>query len=122
MSKNMQISIPFKERFREPMLSGVKTMTSRTKSYGQVGDWFNVFEQTFVLTSVVARPFSFIVDHWKEEGCFSREDFLTLFRQIHPRREIAMDTMFWTHTFQNVSKKKPYTYEQFQKEIAVPAQ
>lgn len=120
----MQISIPFKERFRIPMLSGIKTMTSRTKCYGQIGDWFNAFDATFVLTSVVERHFDFIIDHWKEEGCYSREDFLALWRQIHPRKENTMQTMYWVHNFQNVSRKlkEPYTYEQFQKEIAVPAQ
>jgi len=120
----MQISIPFKERFREPMLSGVKTMTSRTKHYGQPGDWFNAFGATFVLTSIINRHFDYILEHWKEEGCVSKEDFLIVWHEIHPRHKVNVSDLFWTHTFQNVSKrpKEPYTYEQFQKEIAVPAQ
>ena len=102
----MQIHIPFKERFREPMLNGIKTMTSRTKCYGRIGDWFNAFDQTFVLTAVVERHFDFIVDHWKEEGCSSKEDFLAVWREIHPRRALNMQDKFWTHSFQNISASK----------------
>lgn len=99
----VQIFIPFKERFREPMLKGVKTMTSRTKCYGRIGDWFNVFGQTFVLTSVVQRHFDFIADHWVQEGCASYQDFIDLWRDIHPRRPLDMTAKFWTHTFTNIS-------------------
>jgi hypothetical protein len=102
----MQISIPFKERFREPMLNGTKTMTSRTKCYGIVGDWFNAFGKTYVLTSVIERHFDFIVNHWKEEGCFSREDFLGVWKEIHPRHKVSMTDKFWTHSFQSISPNK----------------
>ena len=101
----MQVEIPFKERFREPMINGIKTMTSRTKIYGQAGDWFNAFGKTFVLTSVVARHFDFIVDHWKEEGCNSKMDFLEVWRGIHPRKALNMQDVFFTHTFQDISTK-----------------
>lgn len=101
-----QIFIPFKERFREPMLDGTKTMTSRTKCYGRIGDCFNAFGKTFVLTSVVNRHLDFIVDHWKEEGCSSKEDFLAVWREIHPRKAINMQDKFWTHSFQIISKQE----------------
>jgi hypothetical protein len=100
-----QITIPFKERFREPMLNNVKILTSRTKCYGQIGDWFNAFGSTFVLTSVVNRHFDFIVEHWKEEGCSSRVDFLAVWKEIHPRKALNMQDMFWTHGFQQVQDK-----------------
>lgn len=99
----MQIVIPFKERFREPMISGVKDMTSRTACYGRVGDYFNAFGHTFVLTSVVERHFDFIVENWKAEGCSSKEDFLAVWRDIHPRRALNMKAKFWVHKFQDIS-------------------
>lgn len=118
----MQICIPFKERFREPMLNGTKTMTTRTKIYGGIGDWFNVFGATFALTSVDAVPFKIIRLQWKAEGCNSEEDFLAVWKEIHPRHNPAPFELFYVHRFQNITKKpEPYTYEQFQKEIAVPA-
>lgn len=102
-----QITIPFKERFREPMLNGTKTWTSRTKAYGQIGDWFNAFGQTFVLTYVGKYMFQTIVNlHWKDEGCNSKEDFLAVWREIHPKRELKDCELFWVHIFQNVSIKE----------------
>lgn len=101
----MQIHIPFKERFREPMLNGVKILTSRTKRYGQVGDWFNAFGQTFVLTSVEKRGLYWIVDHWQYEGCSSEKDFLEVWQSIHPVKALDMNEQFWVHQFRNISKK-----------------
>jgi hypothetical protein len=97
------IKIPFKDRFAEPLKSGVKTMTSRTKVYGQPGDYFFAFGDCYVLTSVIERHLDFIVDHWKEEGCSSREDFLGVWREIHPRKALNMQDMFWTHSFLEIS-------------------
>jgi len=101
-----QIYIPFKERFCAPMLDGTKIMTSRTKYYGRIGDYFNAFGHTFVLTSVVKRHLDFIMDHWKEEGCSSKEDFLAVWKSIHPVRNLDMTEMFWVHSFQDVTAKK----------------
>ena len=101
-----QIHIPFKERFREPMLNGTKTMTSRTKIYGGTGDWFNAFGATFALTSVDAVPLKIIELQWKAEGCSSKEDFQQVWREIHPRRELDPHELFFVHRFQNISKKE----------------
>lgn len=97
------IKIPFKDRFGEPMRSGVKTLTSRTKCYGQPGDYFFAFGTCFVLTSVIERHLDFIVDHWKEEGCNSKEDFLTVWAEIHPRKKLNLQDKFWTHSFLEIS-------------------
>jgi hypothetical protein len=102
----MQIHIPFKERFREPMLNGTKIMTSRTKRYGREGDYFNAFGRTFALTCVQAMPFSFIVNNWRIEGCSSKEDFLAVWKEIHPRKALNPQDMFWVHSFSSISSKE----------------
>jgi hypothetical protein len=97
------INIPFKERFSEPLKQGIKTMTSRTIRYGCPGDYFFAFGDCYVLTSVEKQTLGFIVDHWKEEGCDSKEDFLVLWSEIHPRRIFDIQDKFWTHCFLEVS-------------------
>ena len=97
------IKIPFKERFAEPLLNGTKTMTSRTKCYGQSGDYFFAFGSCFVLISVIERHLDFIVDHWKEECCSSKEDFLAVWHEIHPRKTLNLQDKFWTHSFLEIS-------------------
>ena len=74
------IKIPFYERFREPMLNDVKTMTSRTKIFGAKGNWFEAFGHWFVLDSVDAQPLKVIIAQWQAEGCNSKEDFLGVWK------------------------------------------
>lgn len=103
----MIVKIPFLERFREPMLNGIKTMTSRTKKYGEKGDWFDAFGATFRIDLVEKSLFQTIANiHWKDEGCSSYEDFLAVWKQIHPRREIKDCDEFWVHSFHKVGSRK----------------
>lgn len=101
----MQITIPFMPRFKDPMISGIKILTTRTKRYGKAGDWFNAFGQTFVLIRVEQHPLGYSAGHWKEEGCSSYDDFISVWKSIHPHRELDTGHMFWVHEFQNISKK-----------------
>ena len=104
--KTIQIKIPFLQRFKTPMLNDVKTMTSRTRRYGEKGDWFKAFEVNFRLDSVEPQPFSFVIEHWKEEGCNSKEDFLSVWKQIHPRRIFLDDYCLFVHRFHRVGSIK----------------
>lgn len=56
------------------MLDGIKTWASRTKCYGQSGDTFEAFGHEFMIVKVERRTLEDIVEHWKEEGCSSKED------------------------------------------------
>ena len=94
-----KVKIPFLERFREPMLNGTKTMTSRTKIYGGKGDVFEAFGQTFAIESVDLQPFVVIATQWKVEGCDSKEDFLAVWKQIHPRKALNPLDIFFVHRF-----------------------
>lgn len=92
-------------RFKEPMLKDIKTMTSRTKIYGGKGDWFPAFGEMFRLDDVVAQPFKIITLQWKAEGCSSKEDFLGVWKQIHPRHEPDPDELFFVHQFHRVGSR-----------------
>ena len=106
MREPKQVKIPFLERFREPMLNGTKTMTSRTKIYGAKGDFFEAFSAEFRLDSVDAVPFAVIVPQWKAEGCSSRADFLGVWRQIHPRKVFEDNELLFVHRFHRVGQRR----------------
>ena len=48
----MNVIIPFRPEFKDKMLKGLKTATSRTKKYGNAGDTFNAFGATFRIIHV----------------------------------------------------------------------
>ena len=81
------------------MLSGQKTMTSRTKIYGGKGDTFDVFGATFEIESVDLQPFIVVEQQWKAEGCRSKEDFLAVWKQIHPLKTFAPHELLFVHRF-----------------------
>jgi hypothetical protein len=100
----MKVYIPFMERFREPLLNGTKTWTSRTKRYGQMGDSFEAFGATFEILTVEKKTLEEILNHWREEGLDSFSDALITWRKIHPIRKLDFLEQFWTHIFK---KEKP---------------
>lgn len=98
----MKVEIPFKERFRKPMLDGTKTMTSRTKRYGNVGDTFTAFGAIFKITDVYKMRLSFIIyDHYKEEGFDSIKEAMEVWKQIHPIKGYVPDWLLWVHVFKS---------------------
>jgi len=99
----MQVKIPFLERFREPMLNGIKTMTSRTRKYGEVGDTFDVFGSTFQITQVCRLELGDIASFWKEEGCQTLDDFVKTWEKIHPNRPYRLSDRFYVHRFKKVN-------------------
>jgi len=100
MEVGYKVDIPFLERFREPILSGQKNMTSRTKRLGGVGDWFEVFGRCFVITRVKKLPLDLIAScYYWEEGCESEADFKKVWRKIHPRIGFRPDQEVFCHFF-----------------------
>ena len=101
-----QVKIPFLERFREPMLNGIKTQTARTKRYGKEGDTFEVFGTTFKIFSITKMQLREIANHWKEEGCDSKQDFQSIWMDLHPRRDLVLIEEFWVHQFHRVGQRR----------------
>ena len=100
----MKVFIPFKEKFREPMLNNVKTMTSRTKKYGNVGDTFEAFGAMFEITNVFRLELGDIASFWREEGCNSLDDFVETWKQIHPNKPYRLSDRFYVHKFRKEVK------------------
>jgi hypothetical protein len=46
---------------------------------------------------------SFVTNHWKEEGCESREDFIQLWQKIHPRKGYDPYQQVYVHIFRRIS-------------------
>jgi hypothetical protein len=81
-----KIDIPFLPEFKESMLSGKKKATTRTKPYGQPGDWFPVFGKTFVLIWIYKTMLEIVAYHFYfEEGFDSRQEFIDCWDRLHPR-------------------------------------
>ncbi len=95
----MRVKIPFYERFRDPLLNGTKTWTSRTRRYGKPDDVFLAFGASFKILSITKKPLSEVADHWREEGCTSIEDFIVLWKKIHYRVGFLPKQMVYVHTF-----------------------
>jgi len=86
MSGSRTVKLPFFERFREPMLAGVKVCTLRRDSRVKVWDRFETFGHVFEVTEVqMATPDFVGRGFWKEEGCTSEDDFKAVWKKIHPR-------------------------------------
>lgn len=99
-----EICLPFKERFRKPLLNGIKTCTSRTRKWGQAGDIFEAFGQKFLIEDIQCHPLSQVRDDlWQAEGCESEMDFEQAWNQIHPRRKFQPSQWVIVHFFKKLS-------------------
>ena len=99
----MKVKIPFLKRFREPMLNGTKIMTSRTKIYGVKGDTFEAFDATFEIDDERLMQLWEICNHYQDEGCSSMEEFVALWKKLHPRKVAKPYDWFYAHFFHKVN-------------------
>ena len=99
----MKVHIPFKERFREALLNDVKTLTSRTKRYGTYGDTFEAFGHEFEITEVFKAQLDIIAGFWDREGCSSKEDFIEVWKKIHPRKRFIPEQQVYVHVFRRIN-------------------
>ena len=100
------VSIPFMERFKEPMLNGTKTWTSRTKKYGKAGDYFVAFGRTFQIHKVSIKPLQEVVQHFKEEGLVSEEEARKVWASLHPVKGFVSTQLVFVHEFELVQTEK----------------
>lgn len=100
----MKVKIPFLDRFKEPMLSGAKTCTSRTKKKGEPGDTFDAFGATFLINYVDRVRLDYVARLcWKQEGATSMENFVEIWKHIHPRKGYDPDQWVYLHGFEVTS-------------------
>ena len=96
----MRVNIPFRDQFKEAMLSGRKTCTSRNKKYGDVGDIFVVFGKCFVLTKLREEKLTTVAHFlYREEGFNRSSEFMDCWNQIYPRKGYDSEQIVWVHIF-----------------------
>jgi hypothetical protein len=99
-----EIYIPFMEQFRDVMLTGRKTCTSRTSRYGQPGDTFTAFGVRFMIKKVSREALSNVAYllH-KAEGFEDVKGFVACWEQIHPRRGYRGADRVYLHLFERIA-------------------
>jgi len=98
-----EISIPFREDFKDKMLDGTKCKTTRSKKYGESGDIFKIFGATFQLVDVEKKPLGriFLWDY-EDEGFETMAEFIQVWKEIHPKAEIDIEKKFYLHSFKRI--------------------
>jgi hypothetical protein len=97
------ISVPFLPEFKERLLSGLKTATSRTKRLGRPGQCFTAFGMTFRLRAVKKWPLRWVADlMYHEEGFETPDQFKAIWKRIHPKRGYVETDLVWLHVFEKV--------------------
>ncbi len=98
------IIIPFMEDFKDRLLSGQKTATTRTKKYGNGGDLFSAFGHTFKLTTVRKVYLSFVCSvFYQQEGFNSQAEFVECWNKLHPRKKYHYSNIVYLHQFKRVT-------------------
>jgi hypothetical protein len=106
----VKVKIPFLYRFKEPMLSGVKTCTSRTRKMGDPGDTFDAWDVEFQINKVWRTGLAVVRTMWKREGVESPEEFEIVWRQIHERRGYRPEDLVYVHEFSRVDPDHRYPF------------
>lgn len=95
-------SMKFRPDFKEPLLAGIKTCTSRTKRMCNPGDRFIAFGAEFEVLEIKDVSLYEVSLLWKEEGCTSQAHFIEMWNAIHPTRRYDEDQRVYLHTFKRV--------------------
>jgi hypothetical protein len=92
--------LPFKEGFREAVMTGRKTATARTRRFGDVGDVVATPFGPVRLVGVYRLTLDSVRNvYWQEEGAGSPEDFTAIWNAIHPRKGFDPAQRVWLHRF-----------------------
>ncbi len=98
------ILIPFREEFRDLLLTGGKTATSRNTGYGAPGTVFEAFGARFVITAIRRLTLREVAEkHFAEEGLESAEEFVDVWQKVYPFRGFDPDHRVWYHEFRRVA-------------------
>lgn len=100
------IHIPFREDMQAAILRGAKTMTTRSKRYGEVGDFFKLGGRFYRLVSVRRVELGAIAHaYYRQEGCATPAEFRDIWVQIHPRKGWTPMEKKWLHEFRDATQE-----------------
>ena len=99
-----EFKLPFRPQFQRPMMDGTKLMTCRTKKWGEPGDVFEAWGHRFILTHVMRMRLGYVgSDCFEQEGVESVQEFMEVWKSIHPTNDFDGDQIVWAHCFRRVS-------------------
>lgn len=102
------VKIPFRVQFREPILQGIKTYTSRPQAMGSPGQMFVAFGARFCLTEVEPIKLSRVCEEfYEQEGFDSPEAFVETWESIHPFKGYTPSQTVYLHKFFKVPPSYP---------------
>ena len=104
MKKSVKvIDLRFRPFFRPLLLDGRKTMTSRTRKFGDPGDQFLAFGAIFEFTHVFRISVGYMIsDCFRQEGCASVQELMKIWNDIHPQTGIVNHQIVWAHIFRRI--------------------
>lgn len=103
----MEVRIPFRPYFKEPLLNDIKVFTARPYPMGAKGDTFTAFGAQFEIDYVKLVNLEEVSELWKEEGCTSIEHFIEIWNNIHPKSGYNPKKRVYLHHFRRVSNELP---------------
>lgn len=98
----MKVHIPFYPRFETPLRNGQKTLTSRTRWFGMIGDTFEIFKMRFQIKQKFVATLETVSHLWYSEGCASRDDFIKVWEKIHYKYGFIPKQKVNVHRFKRV--------------------
>ncbi len=102
---NNMIKIPFHDSMKLSILNNQKTCTSRNKKYGIVGDYFILGDNMYFLTAVTRVTLEEVATNfYKDEGFNSKEEFIALWKKLHPLVGYVPTKKVYTHWFKKRSR------------------
>jgi thymidylate synthase ThyX len=105
MSK--RIKLPFLPQFKNPMLSGQSTITSRTRRYGHFGDTFLAWGEVWEIREVTRALLSSVRDrYYHQEGFPSPEAFEACWKALHRSKGYDPEQVVYAHSFIKLEKGK----------------
>jgi len=97
------INLPFNDWSKQRIAEGVKTATSRNKRYGSIGDRFIIGDKIFEFDTVIMVPLWFVTKYLlATEGAFSKNEFIEIWNNIHPKKNYTDDHLVWYHHFREI--------------------
>lgn len=101
MLTGLLVYIPFQEQWRDKILKGEKTCTTRTKAYGKKGDGFFAFDKAFVLRQVEEMTLDMVANLlYHAEGCSEPGAFVGVWNILHPNKGYIPNQRVYVHWFE----------------------
>jgi hypothetical protein len=99
----MEIHIPFQPFWEQKLNDGIKTCTSRNRRMGWPEDIFTYRGIRFEITEVFEILLNEVsIIYYKEEGCNTKEEFISIWRSIYHRWEPGR--VVFLHRFKKITK------------------